>query len=296
MALINEGASLPSPMWALARLLATEKKPLAVALARSVMSPPSLGDNGSQTFDTALRTLAEYGAVAESGEKIALSPGWADLSADDPREFAELMRRAIFAPERNTQLAETATQEGPRDLTRALCWFLTLDPLGPPVSSTDIERLQDGALPSHVGLPFQNDVRFGRFTFWGPALGFATNALLASDGPRRLAVDCTPAVRGTIARMWKPGQLIDAVEAVAAIRGALPVLPGGKYSTLLGLPSRPENIEPALSFALLCGHDQGWIKLERKADAPRAIQVIDPALSSGTRRVTHIGIAGGSRD
>lgn len=293
MALINTPASLPAPMWAVIRYLAAVKKPVPVSMARSVLSPSSLhkDDKTDPTFDNAVRTLMDYGAVIETNDKLALSGGWTDLTGSDPGEFADKMRRAIFAPERNDRLAETDGQEGPRDLTRALCWFLTLDPMAPPLSFEDVEQQQRGALPARVGLPIRNDTRWGRFIYWGPMLGLAANALFPGEGrSQRLVVDCTAAVRKTVSSLWNPGQTIEAAEAVAALRKALPVLPGGVYSLTLGLPIVAENVDAALSFALLCGHDQGWIRLERKADAPRAMQVMDPGLTSGARRVTHVTV------
>ncbi|WP_194892374.1 protein DpdG [Catenulispora pinisilvae] len=298
MALINTPASLPAPMWAVVRHLAAVKKPVAVNTARSVLSPSSLhkDDKADPTFDNAVRTLTEYGAVAEANDRLALSDDWTDLTGGDPGEFADRMRHAIFAPERNDRLAETDGQEGPRDLTRALCWFLSLDPMAPPLSFEDVEQQQRGALPAKVGLPIRNDTRWGRFIYWGPVLGLAANSLFPGEGrSQRLAVDCTAAVRRIISGTWKPGQTIDAADAVAALRKALPVLPGGAYSIALGLPTSAESVGAALSYALLCGHDQGWIRLERKADAPRAVQVIDPGLTSGARRVTHVTVLGDPR-
>jgi hypothetical protein len=89
--------------------------------------------------------------------------------------------------------------------------------------------------------------------------------------------------------MWKVGDNINAVDLVRAIRAELPVLPGGSYSEGLGIRGPGEtSVDAALSFALLRGHDEGWLRLERDADARRFVSVIDPEQPS--RRVSDVAI------
>ena len=71
--------------------------------------------------------------------------------------------------------------------------------------------------------------------------------------------------------------------------------PGGGYSRSLGLQA-PAHVSPSLSFALLCGHDQGWIRLEHRSDAARDILLSDPDTATGTRRVSDVTITGSPRD
>ena len=148
-------------------------------------------------------------------------------------------------------------QTGPKDLVRALAWFLTLRR----VHSTwpgEVTRQQKGVFPSHVGNPIVNDVRWNRFVYWAPALGFASRALLENErsGQRqiRLVPDCTVAVRRTdFGRRGRRGRVSTPRDAIDRITKELPVLPGGRYSRSLGLPASPTSVASSLSFALLCG-------------------------------------------
>lgn len=298
MAMLNVSASLPTPMWAVVRFLASTRSPVGREQARSLLSPPTLlGENSKdseETFDTAVRTLLDLGMIsAESSNRLGLSSNIASLSETDLATYTDVLRQTIFDPTRNTGLGDGDDQTGPRDLVRALAWFLTRDPLAPPLGWDDVARLQDGALPAHVGNPIINDVRWGRFFYWAPALGFAAKPLFSGDGKgQKLVPDCTIAVKRVVLGHWQKGDRVDANEMMDRILEQLPVLPGGRFSRLLGLSAASHTASASCSFALLCGHDQGWISLDRRSDAPRDLLLADHDAVSSTRRVTDVTILG----
>lgn len=296
MTLINEPASFPAQMWAVARFLLSVGGECPAARAQAMMSPPSLlSDEGArardETFSQAVDSLQDLGLLLVNGDHLTAPPPVMKLSPADLGGFTGLLARAVLDPERNAGLAENDDQTGSKDLVRALAWFLTRDPF----TSLDLQavtQLQTGAFPSHLGNPIVNDVRWNRFVYWAPALGFASQPLLDNDRQgQQLMPDCTAAIRRTILTTWEKGQRIAAADAVDRIIDELPVLPGGRYSRALGLPS-PTEVADSLSFALLCGHDQDWISLERHADASRDVLLADPDNANRTRRISEITITG----
>ncbi|MFF9644195.1 protein DpdG [Kitasatospora aureofaciens] len=296
MALINVEGSLPSPMWAVVRFLSFMKKPVPVDQCRALLSPSSLSsDDGAtdRTFDLAVSTLRGLGLVSveEGNGDLRLADVLRDLGQEDLDAYTRLLRDAVLAPDRNTGLADSGDQSGPRDLTRALAWFLSLDPMDPPVNWESAQLQQQDALKPEVGSPFSNDIRWQRFGYWAPALGLAARPLIPSGGSSPLTPDCTLAVRQAMFERWQPGMHINAVETLRALRGALPVLPGGGYSQALGITSPGETAAgTALSFALLRGEDEGWIRFESNADARRVLSLHDPERPLSPRYVSDITI------
>jgi len=300
MTLINDPASLPSPMWAVARFLLSAGGQQPAGRALALLCPPSLLPEASrakdETFSNAVRTLRELGLVTADDDHLSLAPPGRKLAADDADGFGALLRAAVLDPGRNTGLSESDDQTGPKDLVRALAWFLTRDPFTS-LNWDDVTQLQEGALPSQVGNPIVNGFRWNRFAYWAPALGLASEPALGDDRPRQpLVADCTVAVRQTVLTAWEKDQRIDAASAVERIIAELPVLPGGRYSRSLGLREPADRVSPSLSFALLCGHDQGWIQLEHRSDAARDILLADPDTATGTRRVSDITVSGSLSD
>jgi hypothetical protein len=286
MALINVGASLPSYTWAVTRLLIAAEGSLDAESARLMLTPPALlrtGDNDE--YDAAIKTLADLGIVQKTGGDIALGGEARALLLDHVVGFNSLLRRAVLAPAGNIGIADSSDLEGPKDLVRALAWFLTRDP----ATSLDFDmvvNLQDGAFPSHLPPPFVNDVRWGYFVYWAPALGFAARSLLDEGGRVKLVPDCTVAVRETMLSLWSSGQSVRPSEAIDRILVELPVLPGGAYSRSLGLEVPEGGMSPALSNALLTGAEVGWITLERDSDASDVIFLADAGGSIGVSNIT----------
>ncbi|GAA4472883.1 hypothetical protein GCM10023170_093230 [Phytohabitans houttuyneae] len=296
MPLLNDPASFPTAMWIVTRYLLgrpgrrLNRQTLKATVSPASLLPPGKHDNDT-TFDYAVKTLIDLGIVAEDGEQFALTDVAKSLKPDDVAAFDDLLRRQALAPIRNENIADSANQTGPKDLVRALSWFLTLDPYTAK-SHDDIVQEQRGAFTENLGTPLVNDFRWNRFTYWAPALGFVAPPLIPPEGTRSqtLAPDCTTAVRRTMQAKWSPGTRLPARDAVAAVIDELPVLPGGRYSVALGLEADAPDVSATLSFALLCADEYGWLQLHRRSDADDEVLLVDPDQANGTRRVTHLDI------
>ncbi|MFD8386983.1 protein DpdG [Streptomyces sp. NPDC059679] len=294
MALLNVEASRPAPMWAVVRLLAHSKKPVTLETARALLSPPTLSSGDKEDtsmFDKAVDTLEEVGLLlnhTSSGELELAGPA-AELDGDDWDAFSAVLRVSVLAPELNNGLGDNSEQTGARELTRALAWFLSLDPMGPAVAWEQAQNLRQGAIKAEAGPAIVNDVRWLSFGDWAPALGLAARPLFVVAGASPLTPDCTSAVRYVMQTLWQPGEQVNAIEAVRSLREQLPVLPGGSYSRDLQLPNPGDQAAGgALSFALLRGQDEGWLRLDHDSDAPLVMQVTDPEQPSSPRFVSDI--------
>jgi len=299
MTLLNDPASLPSPMWAVTRFLLSAGGRFPAEDARALLCPPSLlpgrQTDRDNTFTWAVRTLRDLGLVATDDDHLTLTPPARQLTVEDVAGFSDLLRVAVLDADRNAGLREDSNQTGPKDLVRALSWFLTLDAYTP-FGLGDVTRLQEGALASHFPNPIVNDTRWSRFGFWGPALGLVAQPVLDTGRTGLMLVaDCTAAVRRTMLAIWAKGDQVDAEDAVDRILEELPVLPGGLYSRLLDLPA-PTNVASCLSLAMLRGEAEGWLSFGSPSDASREVLLADPDAVSGTRQVGVITISRGLDD
>jgi hypothetical protein len=293
MSLINAGDSFPAQLWSVVRLLQSVRGKIDTDTARRILTPDTLptGDKENEDFKAAVDTLTDLGLVTVTGDVIELTPVVRALSPNDVAAFNGLLREAALDQSRNVGLADRTPNgepdlSGPKDLVRALAWFLTLDPFKP-LDLDAVQALQMDAFASYLPKPFATDVRWTWFTYWGPALGFVARPLIPPKGAVRLVPDCTVAVRDTVLALWQEGEQVDAAEAVTRITDRLPVLPGGVYSRSLGLEGPPGAVCASLSNALLSGEEQGWLTLTRLADAADDILLTD---MRGSRRVTQFTI------
>ncbi|GIH51960.1 hypothetical protein SAMN05421833_15122 [Microbispora rosea] len=281
MALINVGASWPAPMWATIRLLAMKQRPITVNEARALLSPPTLPSGAEDMFGNAVSTLQTLRLVNMDGEKISRAGAATNLDGTDYSAFIHVLRNAVLHRDLNSDLGSNSNQDGPRDLVRALCWFLTHDPLRTSLHWDNVQQLQVDALKPQVGPAIINGVRWTRFTFWATALGFGNAALPTQGTANQIVPDCTSAIKQTVLSLWKPGSKVGAADFLTQLREAMPVLPGGSYSIDVGLESSGESTAgPAVSFALLRGVDEDWLQLERDADAQQFLRVQDQDVQS----------------
>lgn len=275
MSLLNVENPLPQYVIVMVRYLAHVGKPVSSDLAKAVLCPPTLGDQ--KAYESSLSTLKSLGLVREEeSDHLSLTV----TTSGDPASIIDVLRTAMLAEEHNTGVGESESQSGPRDLIRALCWFLTLDPITDVLNLSEAQLRQRNAIHAHLGDPIVNDTRWNRFRSWSSALGFCTPALTADpekSGGARLMPDCTDAVRRTVQSRWATGRSLEPHVALQELREALPVLPGGRYSTTVGLESPgPNHAGPALSFALLRGHDEKWLRLDQDDDARHLLHLDDP--------------------
>ncbi|MFF3401289.1 protein DpdG [Streptomyces sp. NPDC002659] len=304
MTLLNVDAAIPSQTWALVRLLAYLGKSIALDEARALVSPPSLRSEETSTkppFDCAISSLQTLKLVHidDDRQELSLAARAKSLTnSDDLDTYTRVLRRAVLAADYNTELGESNDATGPRDLTRALAWFLVHDPMEQPIHWVTAQQLldeRDGKdrklLRAEVHPLFANDTRWTRFGYWATTLGLAAAPVLRTDGRTPLVADCTLAVKQTMADLWHAGQRINAVEALQVLRENLPVLPGGAHSLAVGIPSSGDNVAgPALSFALLRGHDEKWIRLEHDDDARQILLLHDPERPASPLPVSDIVI------
>ncbi|MFI7578000.1 protein DpdG [Micromonospora sp. NPDC049497] len=293
MTLLNEPASFPTAMWVVVRYLAASPgQRQSRGVARAALRPASLlpadKADGDKTFDNAVRTLLDLDMVAQDGDDIVLRDEGRIESTDDYEGFTDLLRSRVLESHRSEGVAQPGDQ-GPKDLVRALACFLTLDAFGA-FDENALENLLREALPKHIGDPNFNDVRRNRFGYWSRALGFAAGPLLQTPSKLTLQPDCTVAVRRAARALWPSGARLAARDAIAGLLEALPVLPGGRYSLALDLRITSPDVSSALSFALFCGEEQGWLKFDRRSDADDEVLLVDPDRAAGTNRITHLEI------
>ena len=303
MTLLNVDAAVPSQTWALVRLLLSLKKNVPLDDAEAFLCPPSLvpANKSSSAFRSALSTLRNLGLVHvdQARNQLSLAGRATSLdSCDDLAAYTTVLRHAVFDADLNTDLGVDDSFVGPRDLTRALAWFLMHDPAEPAIDGAEAVRLidaEDGkdrsSLKPEVLPLFPNSTRWNRLNHWAPFLGLATPSVIRRDGSGSMVPDCTTAVRQTVFELWHVGHRVNAVEALRALRSALPVLPGGAHSLAIGIASPGEDVAgPALSFALLRGDDEGWLRLEHDDDAPRPLLIDDADRPASRRTVSNITI------
>ncbi|ATE52695.1 protein DpdG [Actinosynnema pretiosum] len=275
MSLLNVNDPLPGEVIVVMRLLLSTQSPMPLERIKALLAPPSVTDRDRVT--PTLNNLAELKALTrdENGMVRLTERLEADLPAIQRR-----IRGAALAADQAVEIGTDQSQTGSRDLIRALAWFLSLTPTKKPMTWKEAQLSQDGVLNTELGNPIVNDTRWNKFTFWAPFTGFATPGLIgqeANETSKDLVPDCTVAIRQTVADLWKPGDELDAVDFIGRLRETLPVLPGGEYSTAVGIPSPGiSTAGPSVSFALLRGNDEGWLRLQRNADARQFLNVHDP--------------------
>ncbi|MGI5399100.1 protein DpdG [Streptomyces sp. CA-135486] len=304
MTLLNVDAAIPSQTWAVVRLLTYLGKSIALDEARALVSPPSLRSEDTSTrppFDCAISSLQvlELAHVDANQQELSLVGPTKELaSSDDLETYTRILRRAVLKADYNTDLGADNDPTGPRDLTRALAWFLMHDPMEQPIDWVAAQRLldqkdgKDRRLLKDEVLPlFANDTRWPRFGYWATALGLAAAPVFRTDGRGPLVPDCTLAVKQSVLEVWQAGQRVNAVEALQVLREHLPVLPGGAHSLAVGIPSPGDSTAgTALSFALLRGHDEKWLRLEHDDDARKILLLHDPERPGSPRPISDITI------
>lgn len=285
-ALINVEGALPRPLWALTRyLLGQSGKRQRAERVQAILSPPSLFSSGvdkEKTFERTVKIAKELGVLDEEDGYLALTAVVSGLAADDFEGFYDVLRHSILHRVETEVLgAETSNTEG-KDLLRALCFFMTL-PTDKEVDVNTFSKVQAGVVSDELRDPFQNMARWAFFPEWVQALGFAATPLLHEGRAATLVPDCRKAVRRAALNKWPAGTTLSPQELVTGLLEELPVLPGGAYSRALGFAVPENGASQSLSAALLAGHDDGWLLLTSRSDAPNTIRLWDPDAGSGTR-------------
>jgi|GEM_PF-5881642 len=290
-ALINVEGALPRPLWAVTRyLLGVPGKRQKTARAHAILSPTSLFEAGvdkENTFERTVKVAKELGVLDAGGDYLALTDEVCGLAADDVQGFYDFLRHAILHRVPVDVLAtDTSNTEG-KDLVRALCFFMTLDS-DTKVDANTFSKAQAGAVPDEFRNPFVNTTRWNFFPAWAEALGFAAAPLVYEGRTTALVPDCRKAVRRAALNKWSTATTLQPQEFIAGLLEELPVLPAGAYSQALGFEAPEDGASQSLSAALLAGHDDGWLVLTSRSDAPDSIRLWDP--TSGSRGVSSVEI------
>lgn len=261
------------------------------------------GPGANEPIMNTLSALRAIGIMStDSDGKLRLAPHLQESAkAYDRAAFRRLLQEQVLDLRRDgdpwsIEEGEAATS-GARDLTRALSWFLAQDALGPPLSWTDnVQQLQKaqfktGHLDEWV---LRNDSRWGAFTRWALALGFAVPSPVR--GKPGLIPLPTVAVADALSTM--PPERMSMTDFLELLSDQLPVFPGGtlREGLISRLGSDPDPgtranaADSSVSQVLRILESRGIITLESLADADGVLLV-----DSDRARTTHITLRGGKK-
>lgn len=245
------------------------------------ISPPSLTESPRKHQNDARLNLAsavEIGLAVRDGDRVTLNPESTRAAKQGTSAIAALIRRRVLSTDLNT--AAWGSQQGARDLTNALAWFLTFGPADaparmegdPPSAKSQQEadfgpRLSDDDDAS--GWPISNSTRWRTFQRWACSLGFAWRS---PSG--RLIPDPTSAVRASVPAVFESESRLAGRSFVDALSTRLPVLESGEYRRFVekNWNRSPESDGPlstATTDALRRLETSGHLAFEDRADAPR---------------------------
>lgn len=247
----------------------------------NAISPPSLTESPKHHQLDARRNLAvavEIGIVIRDGDRVKLSPDSTKAAKKGTTAIARLIRRRVLSEDLNS--TPWGSQEGARDLTNALAWFLTFDPTNAPVrmegNPPSVKALQEadfgrryGDDDDSSGWPISNSTRWVAFQRWACSLGFAWRS---PSG--RLVPDPTTAVRDSIPAVFGSETTLDSRSFVLALGAELPVLDSGAYRRFVEDNwNRPSESVSVLSTpttdALRRLEATGHLLFENRADAEK---------------------------
>lgn len=246
-----------------------------------VISPPSLkksSQNHQLDARDNLTSAIQIGLAVRNGDRVELSPESTEAASLGTSAIAMLIRQRVLSEELNT--APWGSQEGARDLTNALAWFLTLRPIeapvrwdGDPPSARGLQEVDFGARQSDnedaSGWPISNDTRWTAFRNWACSLGFAWRS---PSG--RLVPDPTSAVRDSIPATFAGEPTLDGRSFMVALGEQLPVLEYGAYRRFVAehwLRASDDDgaLSTATTDALRRLEASGNLVFEDRADAPK---------------------------
>jgi len=263
----------------------------------NAITPPTLAESPQKHQRDArrnLRSAIEIGIAFRDGDRVHLSPDSIDAAKAGTSAIARLIRQRVMSEDLNT--AHWGSQEGARDLTNALAWFLTLGPFNTPTSmegdSPSVKSLQERDFGKRhggnatSGWPIANSTRWVAFQRWACSLGFAWRS-----PSRRLVPDPTTAVRDSIPAVFGSETTLDGRSFVVSLGEQLPVLERGAYRQFVEANWRRSSgpsmeLSPATTDALRRLEASGHLAFEDRADAPRETRADGYTFSHVTRGPT----------
>ena len=247
----------------------------------NAISPPSLTESPQKHQHDArcnLTSAIEIGLVVRNGERIMLSSESTEAARNGTPAIATHIRQRVLSEELNT--APWGSQEGARDLTNALSWFLTFGSTNAPIrmegDPPSVKSLQEADFgPRHSndddasGWPISNSTRWNAFRHWACSLGFAWRS---PSG--RLVPDPTAAARDSIPAIFDTESTLDGRSFVTALGAQLPVLESGPYRRFVEAnwnrsSESGDVLSTATTDALRRLEASGHLAFEDLADAPR---------------------------
>ena len=200
------------------------------------ISPPSLTErphNHQLDARHNLTSVVELGIATSEGNHVHLSREGIKAATTGVSAIAKLVRQRVLSGDLNT--APWGSQEGARDLTNALAWFLTLGSTNAPArmegDPPSVKSLQEADFGTRYGKdddasgwPIANNTRWTAFQRWACSLGFAWRS---PSG--RLSPDPTQAVRDSLPEIFGRDATLDSRSFIVALGAQLPVLEGGVY-------------------------------------------------------------------
>lgn len=246
-------------------------------------------DKPTQIRNTLNKWLALGLFTKHPDGEIALHP---DVRPDEKnvRALQGLARRLVMRADNNVDLWANDDVRA-ADFTRGAAWLLAQD-----VYQTELagwagsaqERLKR-QIPKELVDEDENNLRFianstrwAPLKAWGTWLGFGWNSLHARGG---WCIDPTMAVREQLPQIFGKQKALEAPDLVAALGEVLPVLDGGTYRLEVESKLRertgpqawvapPEGqLSTSLSRALLRLTEDGTLRAENRADAPRRVNL-----------------------
>jgi hypothetical protein len=249
-----------------------------------LLLPAALRTDGGrpESAIVAIDALVNLGLLLERQNQLRIDPKLGDGDLDDERWFRREFRRRVLASARNKDLL--ASDEGTREVTKALAWFLAQPVDDPPVSynprpkaeTNSVTQLMNEQFASDAGARsiLQNSYRWAPFVRWAKYMGFISLLPIKDGGP---CPDPSEAIRDALAEL-RDGLVgeIELPRLIAALAKAMPILDGGSYRKLVeeGMDNKPtscgdgETLSASLSFALLRLKDEGVLDLRRASDSP----------------------------
>ena len=308
MALLNPPQILPSVARVLFRALQAAdgfelpqdeltKSVVPAALPRGEGAEPGSGSKG---FDDTLYACHMIGLFDRTGDLVRLHPDLPDHARDRRRrdqQLRPLLRDLILRDAMNYGLWDST--EGTRDFTRALAWYLALNPLRPPAPWNDpagVDVVQERQFTAGERV-FSNDTRWGAFDRWMTFLGFGHH--LPRNGKDVVVPDPTEVIRHALPSVLT-AQRQEISVVIEELGQQIPVLDGGSYRRQVEARMKPEAVQtatdllsPSLAHALLRLHDQQVIVLEDLADAPLKVRLPHGFGRQQQRTITHASLANG---
>jgi len=242
----------------------------------NLCSPPAL--DGQGRVATTLGTWTKLGLFKEieagDGPETSLSEQFQELSETPDAEFRSRLRTLVFAPENNPNLED---RDGAGDFTRALSWLLATDVYSLPTNRDEVIALDASYFRDTVP-PFKNNNNnWPAFPGWAAFLGFGWTSA------RGIELDPTTAIRDALDDVFSVGaREVPIGTFVTSLAREIPVLDGGVYrlaveQQLTGWRRLPDtHLSIGLSRALIRLRSRDTLRLERRGDAGRMMQLLGP--------------------